>query len=323
MTERDLRTRPAVGIDLGGTKLAVGLLAGEVAPWSEPDRLLTGYRTVPVETHDYEATLDSIADHVTELRTATGHTDPAVGLAIAAFLSPDRAEVVEALNLGWHHKNVRDDLARRIGAPVILHNDGNAAAWGEYLLAGRPAGGSMVIFTLGTDVGGGVIAEGRLLTGAFGIGGELGHLVVDPGGPQCVCGARGCLAVFASGKAITARAREALGQDGEPVDVSALNLTRLAEAGDPRVLAVLDAAARAIAAASAQLSRVLDQHTLVIGGGAGRLGEPLLAALRTHLALGVPVGPVLPLPAVRPARAGDRAGVLGVAALARAEPAPS
>ena len=311
--------RPAVGVDLGGTKLAVGALISSATSSSSPEQLLAEYRSEPVDARDYEATLATIAGHVRDVARAMGWSAPVTGVALAGFLSPDRSEVVEALNLGWQNKPLRDDLARLTGGPVIVHNDANAAAWGEFLLAGSPQSGSFVTFTLGTDVGGGVIAEGRLLTGAFGIAGELGHLVVEPGGPICVCGASGCLAVYASGKAMTARVRELLADESDAVDVSAQDLMRMADQDDPRVLAVIDRAAQAIATASAQISRVVDHHTLVIGGGASQLGEPLLAAVRRHLTLGVLIGPLLPTPHVQLARAGNRAGVIGAAALARDE----
>ena len=318
---------PSIGIDLGGTKLAVGGLAGEVTGGSDPEGLLGSDLIVPIDACDYEATVDAIAGHVRRIQSERGWGAPVVGVAIAAFLSPDRGVVVEALNLGWKNKRLGDDLAERTGLKVVLHNDANAAAWGEYLLAGSPDRGSLITLTLGTDVGGGVIADGRLLTGAFGIGGELGHLVVMPNGPVCVCGARGCLAVYASGKAITSRARQALQAGGGPVsidvspsvDVSAEALTRLVEQRDSRILAVLDDAARAIAAASAQISRVIDHHTMVIGGGASRLGSPLVQAIERHLEQGGPIGPIRPVPRVLLARAGNRAGVIGAADLARRE----
>jgi predicted NBD/HSP70 family sugar kinase len=191
----------------------------------------------------------------------------------------------------------------------VLCNDADAAVWAEYSLAARPDDGPFVMLTIGTDVGGGVIVDGRLVTGANGVAGELGHLCLDPGGPVCVCGLRGCLAVYASGAAIMARARHELGA----MDPDTLRLR--ARAGDPTASAIIADAARAIAQASAQVARVLDHRTLVLGGGAG---EVLLDAVHAALLSMPPMGPIRSVPHVMAAHAGGWSGVIGAAQLARA-----
>ncbi|WP_188943487.1 ROK family protein [Nakamurella endophytica] len=306
-----------IGIDIGGSKIASAAVAAEVTAGADPDDLLRHHRSDPWESRDYEAAVDGLARQVRWLLDELAWPDAAVGVSVAAFLTPDRSGIVEALNLGWRDRPLARDLSVVLDLPVTLHNDANAAVWGEYLLAGSPAEGAFVLLTLGTDVGGGVVVDGRLLTGAHGIAGELGHLTVDPGGQVCVCGAAGCLAVYASGAAIAAGVRAAVpAADLARAGGGAPAVTALARRGDERVLAVVDRAAAAIAAASGQISRVVDHHTLVLGGGAADLGDPLLAAVRRHLSAGVPVGPVRPHPHVRAARAGNRAGVLGAADLA-------
>ncbi len=197
------------------------------------------------------------------------------------------------------------------GLATTVHNDGNAAAWGEYLRAEAPAPQCLVMLTLGTDVGGGVVAGGRLLTGATSLAGELGHIRVSADGPTCVCGATGCLSVYASGTAMVARS----GLDGPA-------LAAAAHAGDPAALAVVAETARAIAFASGQISRVVDHDVLVLGGGVSAgLGPVLVEAVAAAVDGAEPVGPIRPRPRVMAARAGRLAGVLGAADLARrAEP---
>lgn len=308
----------AIGVDLGGTRLAVG-------SWSI-DGLLGDYTERPLPTRDYERLVAAIADLVGSLRDQ-GSAPPKLGVAMAAWLSPDRESVVTAANLGWSDRALRHDLAQRTGLDTVVHNDANAAAWGEYLLAGRPQG-SFVVLTLGTDVGGGVIVDGRLLTGAFGVAGELGHLQVRADGPPCVCGARGCLAVYASGKATLGSARRALADNpssapvlsqlchNDPSRLRGQDFATAAQKGEQAVLQIVGEAATAIGIASSQISRVVDHHTLVIGGGASAIGPVLQQAVTEALLSTTPVGPVRPLPEVCLARAGNRAGVVGAADLA-------
>jgi glucokinase len=290
----------AIGVDLGGTKLAVARVhpgGGTAAP------LVTLHDSL-----DYDAVLDRIEARVLALRP-NGST--VLGVAVAGWLSADRSRVVEAATLGWRNRSLRADLADRTGLPVALCNDADAAAWAEFVLAGRPGGGPFVLLATGTDVGGGVIVDGALVTGATGVAGELGHLCIDPSGPVCVCGGRGCLAVYASGTAVLAAARERLG----PIDPDGLRT--LADGGDADALSVIESAARAIAVASGQIARVLDHRTLVLGGGATVLGEVFAAAVRRAVAEAPAMGPIRSMPDVLLARAGAWSGTIGAAELAR------
>ena len=296
---------PAVGVDVGGSTVAVGALTDEGE--------LVGVSESVLPTREYDALLEQVATQVTATTAALplGADEPApvLGLAMAAWLSPDRERILTAANLGWNEREIRRDLAGVTGLATTVHNDGNAAAWGEYLRAGR-APRCLVMLTLGTDVGGGVVAEGRLLTGATSLAGELGHISVSADGPTCVCGATGCLSVYASGPAM---ARQA-GLDGPA-------LAAAAHSGDPAALAVVIETARAIAFASGQISRVVDHDVLVLGGGVSAgLGQLLVEAVAAAVAQAEPVGPIRPRPQVVAARAGRLAGVLGAADLAlRAE----
>jgi glucokinase len=312
----------AVGVDIGGTKISAGLvLEGRLASFTEQ----------PLRRDTYEGLVDAVRQLV--LRTAAAAGDPApsrLGAAVAGWLSADRSTVLAAANLGWAGRRMGEDLTVATGLDTVLVNDADAAAWGEYL-AGPPAGdGAWVMLTLGTDVGGGVIVGGRLLTGSTGVAGELGHLLVDPDGPVCVCGARGCLATYASGTAMLRRARTLLDSpqaagsvladlcQGDPDALDGRHLAAAAGADDPLALRVVEEAATAIAAASAQISRVIDHGHLVLGGGAGAIGAPLRIAVQDAIERTPPIGPVRPRPIVALARLGNAAGVVGAAALAAA-----
>lgn len=294
---------PAVGVDVGGSTVAVGALTD--------DGELVGVSETALPTRDYDGLLELVAQQVTAARAPLGESPsdpaPALGLAMAAWLSPDRERILTAANLGWNQRDIRRDLAQTTGLATTVHNDGNAAAWGEYLRADEPAPECLVMLTLGTDVGGGVVVGGRLLTGATSLAGELGHLRVSADGPTCVCGATGCLSVYASGTAMVRRA----GVDGPA-------LAAAARAGDRAALTVVAEAARAVAVASGQISRVVDHDVLVLGGGVSDgLGPVLVDAVTVALEAAEPVGPLHPRPRVVAARAGRLAGVIGAADLAR------
>ena len=308
----------AIGVDIGGTKLAVGLAS---------DGALTTYREQPLPTRDYDLLLRTVRDAVHALPVPASRPSAPLGVAVAAWLTADREAVLAAANLAWTGRPFRRDLAASTGLDTVLVNDADAAAWGEYLAAGEPDAEAMVVLTLGTDVGGGVVVNGRLLTGATGVAGELGHLEVDADGDVCVCGARGCLATYASGTAMVAYARDRLAAGaegpvllaacgGDPGALTGADLAAGVRRGDPVALATVDRAAGAIAVASGQISRVIDHGCLVLGGGVSGLGEVLLDAVRRALRAGVRIGPVLPTPMVTRSRLGNGAGVLGAADLA-------
>lgn len=313
----------SIGVDIGGTKVAAGALTdiGE----------LVDCRVLRLHDRRYDAVLKLIDGEIDRLEPQSRRSTP-VGVALAGWLSADRRTVLHAANLGWEHVPLQADLRRHGGRSVRIVNDGDAAAWGEWDVDELVSPTTLVMLTLGTDVGGGVVVDGHLVTGALGLGGELGHLCVDPNGPPCVCGARGCLAVFASGSAmLTAARRIAVQQPGmlrqlsadDPATLTGDHLGLAARRGDPAALQILTDAARAIAHASAQISRVVDHSMLVLGGGAARVGRPLSDAVAAALASLPPLGGIAKPPSVRLARLGAFAGVHGAAALAaRTSPSP-
>ncbi|MDA3021506.1 MAG: ROK family protein [Actinomycetota bacterium] len=299
-----------VGIDVGGTKLSSVLR-------DHGNVLFPLLRPAPIGS--YDDLLLAIEDTVAGYRA--DHPIEAVGVCVAAWMSADRELVRRSANLGWDDKPLRTDLAHRLELPVTVANDADAAAWGGYLDIGRPTG-NLVALTLGTDVGGAVIIDGRLITGTHGVAGELGHLVIDPAGPRCVCGTHGCLATYASGTAMLRRARalasESPGQfpmllsGTSSHDITGLDIARAATDGIEGPL-LLAEAATAIARASALISRVIDHSTLLLAGGASSIGAPLVHAVKSALTDTELIGPVHPMPNILLVSDPDFAGARGAA----------
>ena len=206
------RTPVTIGVDLGGTKLVAAVVHG--------GGRVSSLRRWPRRVAGYEEALDAIADQVASLRREAeerGETVVAVGVAIAAFLTARRDRVRGATYLtGWDDRPFPADLRTRVGVPVIMENDADAAAWGEFVLGAGRGEQSVVMTTVGTGIGGGIVVDGHLLRGGFGLAGELGHIVVAPGGRPCGCGSRGCLEAYASGTALTRSVRAAAASDPRP-----------------------------------------------------------------------------------------------------------
>ena len=316
----------AIGVDVGGTKLAAGLVGADGA-------LLAAHRW-PERVRDYDAALDAIAALVARLReqaAAGGDDVVAVGVAAAAFLDADRTHVRHAANLDWHDRGLLADLAARVALPVTLVNDADAAAWGEHVHGAAAGDASVVLITLGTGVGSGIVVDRRLVTGAHGLGGEIGHLPVVPGGRACPCGGRGCLEQYASGPALrraaieratadpcaARRLLEAAGGTLEAIDGPAV--LAAARDGDPAARAAFGEVGRWAGIAAAHAVALLDPGVVLLGGGLADAGElilaPAQAAYEQHV--GIPA-----LHADRRlglARLGAHAGTIGAAALARAQ----
>ncbi|MGH8906441.1 MAG: ROK family protein [Egibacteraceae bacterium] len=306
------RPQLAIGIDLGGTKLAAGLVSG--------DGGVT--RRVRRDTpDDAESILAQIVDVVSDIDDLGGVAGLPVGLGVAAIVD-SRGVARWGPHLPFADRPVRDELRAALDRWVAVDNDANVAAWGEYRVgAGVPGTTSLLMLTLGTGVGGGLVLDGRLIRGAQGFAGEFGHVIVDEGGPACGCGNRGCLEALASGTAIGRRAREALTAGAASVlrgvqEVTGEDVTAAARAGDTLALEVLARCGFWLGVGIASLVNALDPEIVVVGGGAMRAGELLLSPARTALAArlmgrGHRIAP----PVVR-ARLGGDAGLVGAALLA-------
>lgn len=305
-----------VGIDIGGTKIAGGVVA-------EDGTIVERLRvTTPKEP---AALADAVADMVRTL--AERHEIHAVGVAAAGFIDRTRSIIIHAPNIDWHDEPLRAELERRIGRPVTLENDANAAGWGEYRFGAGQGSANMTMITLGTGVGGAVIIGGDLLIGGNGIGAELGHIRFIRGGRPCGCGQNGCLEQYASGRALQREANEIADAGGAGAALAAARtadgiipgeeMERLVTAGDPGALEAIGRVATALGEACGEFQAVLDPELFVIGGGVASLGDRLLDPVKAAYATALPGHGDRPVASFAIATLGNDAGLIGVADLAR------
>jgi len=303
-----------IGVDIGGTKIAAAVISPEGEILNE-----VRYPTQAVPPHRL---IETIARAITEVQN-----DLEVGgvcVAVPGLILASENKVIFAPNL-HEIEDVRldEEIGRRTGLKVSVENDANAAAWGEFSFGAGKGIEHMIFITLGTGVGGGVITHGVLLRGAQGAGGELGHVTLDPEGPQCGCGNYGCLEALASGTAIQRRAREvanerpnsALGRLAIDRQVLGEDVTRLAEEGDETSIFVLEETGRWLGIGLAGLVNTFNPEVIAVGGGASRAGEWILEPARKEVQLRAR-SPSRDLVEIKEATLGPESGVLGAAALA-------
>ncbi|WP_408899103.1 ROK family glucokinase [Nocardioides sp. R1-1] len=307
------------GIDIGGTKIAGAVV-------DEAGTVVAEARVVSPAT-DPSAIESAVAGLVADL--VARHPVVAVGVGAAGYIASDRSTVLFAPNIAWRNEPLGADLSRLVGLPVVVENDGNVAAWGEFRYgAGRDHDDQLMV-TVGTGVGGGVIADGRLLRGAHGVAGEIGHLRLVPGGRLCGCGNHGCLEQYGSGSALVRDAREAALADPAAAaglleraggDVAAIDgplVTAAAQEGDPFAVAALGRLGDALGQGIASLAAVLDPGVVVIGGGVSEARQLLLDPIREAFERELTGRGFRPEAEIRLAAMGNRAGVVGAADLAR------
>ena len=290
----------AIGVDIGGTKVAAGVVGDD-------GRVVVDVRRETPD--DAEGALDAVAEVVAELRES--YDVGAVGLAAAGYVSADRSRMLFAPNLPWHDVPVRDLLGERLGLPVVVENDANCAAWAEYRYGAARGEPYAVCLTVGTGIGAGIVADGRLYRGRFGTAGEPGHLGAVRDGIRCGCGNTGCLEQYASGTALVRYAKErGLDADGPAVTEAARN-------GDERAVAAFAEVGLWLGRALADVASLLDPGVLVVGGGVAEAGELLLGPARESFRRHLPGYGHRPVAEIRPAELGNAAGLVGAADLAR------
>jgi len=309
-----------VGVDVGGTKVLGGVVdaSGKV--------LATSRRDTPREGGS-ELT-KTIAEVALELMQS--HSVSAVGVSAAGFVSSDRKTMLATPNIAdWNGVQLDLELEKLIGLPVVIENDANAAAWGEAKFGAGRNQAHMMMLTIGTGVGGGIVVNNELYRGAFGIAAEFGHLRVVPEGHLCGCGARGCFEQYASGSALRRHAREAISAspdlarnliargDGTIDGLTGQAITDAAREGDAVALAAFQTTAQYLGAGIASLAVLLDPSCVVIGGGVIDAGEILLAPTREAMKRYMPFAGKHPYPEIVAAELGNEAGLVGVADLAR------
>lgn len=312
-----------VGVDIGGTKIAASAVS------ADGRCLHQGRRETPAR--DPDQIIAAVADVVGELGEkvqADGEQVLAVGVACAGFIDRSGETVLFAPNLAWRDEPLRDRLQERVGLPVVLENDANAAAWGEFRFGAARDVQDVVMVTLGTGVGGGIVLEGELLRGAHGMGAEVGHMRVVPGGHRCGCGNKGCWEVYASGSALVREARQLVAGGsphagvldercgGDPQQLSGAMVTEVAQTGDPAAVELIEDIGRWAGEGLASLGAVLDPALLVIGGGVSAAGDLVLEPARFAFTRNLTGRGHREIPEIVLAELGNEAGMIGAADLA-------
>jgi len=309
-----------VGIDIGGTKVLGGVVdeSGAVIRRARRDTPAEGGVSLT----------QAIADVALELMK-DGDIE-AVGVSVAGFISADRKTILATPNIkDWNGVNLDYELTSRIGLPVVIENDANSAAWGEFKFGAGRGKENILMLTVGTGIGGGIVVDSNLHRGSFGIAAEIGHLRIVPGGLLCGCGAYGCLEQYGSGTALLRHAREAIKAnpdlarnildrgDGSIEGVKGSAITEAARDGDELALSAFETTGDYIGAGIASLAVILDPEAVVIGGGVIDAGEILLNPIRASMEKHMPFAGKHPHPQIIAAQLGNEAGLVGVADLAR------
>ena len=310
-----------IGVDVGGTKIAAGVVDGHGTI------LRTARRPTP--RHDPSAVLAEVADVVNELQAGVDGTVIGVGVGVAGGVDESRSLVYFAPNLAWTHVPVRTVLEAATGLACVVENDGAAAAWAETRFGAGVGLEHVVMVTVGTGIGGGIVVDGRVLRGAHGVAAEIGHLNAVPNGRLCGCGRTGCWEQYASGNALVREARELAAErrpeatvllelgDGTPEGVQGSHITDAARRGDPIAIEAFANVGAWLGRGLANLTAIVDPDAFVIGGGVSDAGDLILASAQQTLSQSIFGGTNRPHPALLLAKLGNDAGIVGAADLAR------
>lgn len=305
----------AIGVDVGGTTTKAGIVstAGELLARAE-------------RPTDPSAATKGIITVIEELLTRSGEEAPtAIGVGAAGFVGS--GSVVFSPNVTFDDPHIGQALASRFDLPATVDNDANAAAWGEFRFGSAKGARNLVLLNIGTGVGSGVIVNGELLRGHSSTAGELGHTVVDPDGPVCPCGLRGCVEVFVAGPAIVRLAEAALEADpessiaafaGDGAPITAEHVGRAAREYDETARSVLRTAGTMLGIALSNVANLFDPEVIVLAGGVTAIGEPLLGPARDELARRTTAQRRRPM-RLDVSTLGDDIGIVGAAALALEE----
>jgi glucokinase len=309
----------AIGIDIGGTKVAGGVVDAEGRILSETRRSTPG--------SDPRAVEKVIVEVVEEL--AAGHRISSVGIGAAGWMDLDAGTVLFSPHLAWRNEPLRANLQSLLRRPVLLTNDADAAAWAEWRFGAGKGEDRLVCITLGTGIGGAMVVDGRVERGRFGVAGEFGHQIIMPGGHRCECGNRGCWEQYASGNAlgrearILARANSPVAHDllaavdGDTDRITGVTVTELALAGDAACRELLDEVGEWLGLGLANLAAALDPGLFVIGGGLCSAGDLLLEPARKAFARNLTGRGFRPAAGIELAALGPNAGLIGAADLSR------
>jgi len=306
-------------VDLGGSKILSVIAQGDGRRLGEDRR--------PTDAEaGQEVVLERIVSSLEEALAKAGLRQgdlAAVGICSPGPCDIDAGVLSSAPNLpGWRDVPICRYVEERLGVPARLENDANAAALGEHVYGAGRGCRHLIYMTLSTGIGGGLIIDGRLYRGATGVAGELGHMTIEPDGPLCGCGNRGCLEALASGTAIAARGEELVAQGGsarlaqEEGELTAETVSCAADQGDIACQGIIRRAGYYLGVGLASYVNIFNPEVIIIGGGLTKAGELLLGPARAEMAARA-MPEALKAVQLRPAELGDYAGVMGMVALLR------
>ena len=307
-----------IGIDIGGTKISVGVV-------DSSGNLIDSSRC-STPTEGGKELISSVINLIKEFNKK--YEIKGIGISIAALISSDYGTIVGAPNIANLSKlNFVNEIKEEFELPIIIENDANAAMWAEFKFGNAKGLNPVMFFIIGTGVGGGLVIDGKLFKGANGIGAEFGHMCVVPDGLLCGCGSKGCIEQYASGGALIRYANEALLANPDKSEevlsfgegkLSGTALTKAAKAGNELALAAFSKQADWLGLACASYSLIIDPQAIIIGGGVVDAGELFLAPVRAAMRKYMPFAESHVPPKIIAAKFGNDAGLIGAADLVRA-----
>jgi glucokinase len=309
----------AIGVDLGGTKIAAGVVdeQGKVI-----DQLVA-----PTPKDSSSSVVNELAKTIQTL--AIKHNVLDVCVAAPGFVDASRTEVLFTANLPMRNVKLKEELEKITKLNVVIENDANAAAWAEFKFGAAIGSQNAVMLTVGTGLGGGIVLNGELVRGAFGVAAEVGHMTLVPEGLQCGCGLQGCWEQYSSGSALLRTARKLAQKyreeasillsfgDRTPEGVEGVHITQAAEKGCPIALRAFNEIGKALGAGMASLAALLDPQIFVIGGGVSQGSDYFFSAASESFAKNLTARDYRPLAEIKLAKMGNDAGLIGAADLAR------
>ncbi len=311
-----------IGIDLGGTNIAVGVV-------SEAGSLLAETSAKTLAERPYKEIVKDMAACVMKAVTRAGLTEAdiqSIGIGIPGVADAEQGLVLNCTNLGWINVPLREEMQKYINKPVFIDNDANVAALAESYFGVSAGYKSSVMITLGTGVGGGIVINGRTWTGAHGRGGEIGHMTLVPDGAPCTCGNNGCVERYCSATALIRLGKQEcysfpncgiMQKAGGNINkVNARTVIDAAKEGDASALRVFNSFVKYLALTINNITSSLDPDIIVLGGGVSHAGDFLLNAVAAELPR-YQMFKALPIPKLALARLGNEAGIVGAAMLGK------
>ncbi|MDC3413394.1 ROK family glucokinase [Aquibacillus sp. 3ASR75-11] len=274
-----------IGIDIGGTSVKMAFVDNNgsmMDKWEIPTNKMEKGAHVPLEI--WASIVENMDQNNISKQDVAG-----IGVGAPGFVHPITGIISEAVNIGWKNFDLRNEMETISGLPTYVDNDANIAALGENWKGAGRKSDYLIAVTLGTGVGGGIIANGKILKGVNGTAGEIGHMTVDPSGIRCNCGRKGCLETIASATGIVRKAKEGMKQnkhsmltvhDRKEGDISAKDVFAMAEKGDQLANQIVEDITNTLGLAISNLAIAINPSKIVIGGGVSKAGESLLKPLR-------------------------------------------